>query len=420
MSKTEPFIKLSQGFFDNPKIVRLTRLEQLAYIVALCEAGKANRDGEFSLKAVLVTLDVGREQLQGLIPEFWVPTENENVFVVHDFLDWNLSRVQCLKRAGVSRRNGAKNTGKKPSQVPTQDANQVPGNNPARYPDETQPGTYMGTQMATQVGTQPGTQKEPELRIKKLVNSYSPSSESSPLLLQEGVVGGERAKTTQRRKTRKPHPLPDDWQPTDSHVTTCQEVAAKYPELNITLDEAVEIFKDWAENAENVKNWNLTFTNALKWWIPKEFAKRRNARQQIDLAVATRPLPEGWEPNPQGVNLAEAAGLDVGKALEYWRNHQKSKGHVSADWDAQWRKDLGWLKNATSRRDSEGRNPDGTPDWDQAEQDLLSHLTPQHPEIVTKTGFTGVETPEPIQVHTQAEKTRENGYSVNPRGEPPF
>lgn len=48
-------------------------------------------------------------------------------------------------------------------------------------------------------------------------------------------------------------------------------------------------------------------------------------------------LPDGFKPNDDGMAKAVAAGLDVSRELERFRDHHAGAGTLAADWQATWR-----------------------------------------------------------------------------------
>ena len=195
--------------------------------------------------------------------------------------------------------------------------------------------------------------------------------------------------------------LPASWQPTEKHTQLAEE-------LNLDLAAAVEVFKTWADGKRQ-KNWNLTFTNGLKSWIQSQLAQQLEARQRMNRVLATRPIPPDWWPNPQGVNLAGMSQENLGRAVGVFRDYHAAKGNVRADWDAQWRKDLNWVRDAAGHAQS-GR---GGIDWDEAERELQAVLTPQQAAGGTETGFRDAFTPTPVEVYAEPEKPPENGLNGN-------
>lgn len=70
--------------------------------------------------------------------------------------------------------------------------------------------------------------------------------------------------------------------------------------------------------------------------------KRRG--DSVTRAVSRTKLPSNFEPSPAIISLAQKNGWpDPEKELEAFRDHHKSKGTLSADWDASFRS---WLRKA--------------------------------------------------------------------------
>lgn len=59
------------------------------------------------------------------------------------------------------------------------------------------------------------------------------------------------------------------------------------------------------------------------------------------------PLPADWQPNDKHREMAKAAGLDVVRQSEQFRDHHTAKGSVFKNWDAAFRT---WLRNAEDWR----------------------------------------------------------------------
>lgn len=156
MRTREPFIKIAQRIYYRPKIGRLTPVERDAYFCSLCVAGETNRDGDFSLFTVTRLTGTDVDDLQGLIPSLWEPTPDEDIFTVHDWLDWNLSAEEREYRTFIYSMNGAK--GGRPAK--TQDGETNP--EPNSFRDETNLDSKLKAD-----GKQNESKTKAELRIKK-------------------------------------------------------------------------------------------------------------------------------------------------------------------------------------------------------------------------------------------------------------
>lgn len=241
---TNNYVKLDAGFFLNPKIAPLQHAAVAAYLCSICCAKLANQDGEFQLKQILVLTDVTRDDVQPLFDYgFWEHSNIPGVAVVHDFLDWNLSRSEQEKRAESSRKNGA--FGGRPTNKPTQviDTETSPGNRPRNRPRLSTPKPAP----LTDPETDPLTVKERKKEIKK--------ERATPPAPPEG--GGTR----DHEKTKKTS-FPEKFQITPAHQTYAQQAG-----IDITL--ALQLFEDWAISAgKTYADWGRAFSNALRDWLP--------------------------------------------------------------------------------------------------------------------------------------------------------
>lgn len=397
MRTREPFIKIAQRIYYRPKLGRLTPVERDAYFCSLCVAGETNQDGAFSIFTVTRLTGTDIDDLQGLIPGLWEPTSDGDIFMVHDWLDWNLSAEERERLAEISRRNGARNT----SQKTQPDTNQMPVQNPGGYLDI--------PQVDTQVDTWSDTQAEPELRSKKKELRIKKKEE------EEINNNNNLLRARARGKPKPPETtLPADWKPTENHEQKCLQ-------LGISLSEAVEVFRDWAGDEKTSARWNQTFATGLNRWIPQEILKRHEARDAAaKLGRVMIPLPDDWIPNGQGENLAAQAGIrDITAAVQAFRDWTKAKAVLAADWDAQWRSALRWLPEAVNR----GRSHNPADELDKAEADLTALLearTTQAPDRGTETGHRGGNPPNPLHVDTQTISPPENSQNDNNHNTPGF
>lgn len=405
MRTREPFIKIAQRIYYRPKIGRLTPVERDAYFCSLCVAGETNQDGAFSVFTVSRLTGTDVDDLQGLIPGLWEPTSDEDIFTVHDWLDWNLSAEEREYRTYIYSMNGAK--GGRPAK--TQDSETNP--EPNRYHDESnleangkQIESYPkanGNQNESKTKAELRSKKK-ELRIKK---KNQETNNNNNYLLRA------RARET---KTKTETTLPADWKPTENHEQKCVQ-------LGISLSEAVEVFRDWAGDEKTSARWNQTFATGLNRWIPQEILKRHEARDAAaKLGRVMIPLPDDWLPNGQGENLAAQAGIrDITAAVQAFRDWTKAKAILAADWDAQWRSALRWLPEAVNR--GRGRSP--ADELDKAEADLTALLearTTQAPARDTETGHRGGNPPIPLPVDPAAGNPPENGQHNNNHNTPGF
>ena len=388
MRSREPFIKIAQRIYYRPKIGRLTPTERDAYFCSLCVAGETNQDGAFSVFTVMRLTGTDIDDLQGLIPSLWEPTSDGDIFMVHDWLNWNLSAEEREYRSFIYSMNGAK--GGRPAKTQDSKTNQEPN----RYQEESNL-EADGKQIESYPkanGNQNKSKTKAELRIKKKEEEIN--NDNNYLLRA-------RARET---KTKTETTLPSDWQPTENHEQKCLQ-------LGISLTEAVEVFRDWAGDEKTSARWNQTFATGLNRWIPQEILKRHEARDAAaKLGRVMIPLPDDWIPNGQGENLAAQAGIrDITAAVQAFRDWTKAKAVLAADWDAQWRSALRWLPDAVNR--GRGRSP--ADELDRAEADLTALLearNTQAPARSTETGHTGDNPPNPLPVRHSDGK---------PAGKPP-
>lgn len=403
MRRREPFIKIAQRIYYRPKIGRLTPVERDAYFCSLCVAGETNRDGEFSLFTVTRLTGTDVDDLQGLIPGLWEPTPDEDIFTVHDWLDWNLSAEEREYRTFIYSMNGAK--GGRPAK--TQDGETNP--EPNSFRDETNLDSKLKAD-----GKQNESKTKAELRIKKkelrIKKKNQETNNNNNNLLRARARGKPKpAETT----------LPEDWQPTESHEQKCVQ-------LGISLTEAVEVFRDWAGDEKTSARWNQTFATGLNRWIPQEILKRHEARDAAaKLSRVMCPLPDDWIPNGQGENLAIQAGIrDITSAVQAFRDWTKAKAVLSADWDAQWRSALRWLPDAVNR--GRGRNP--ADELDRAAAELTALLETRSTKPAgrgTETGHRDDKPPSSLPVDLEAGNLPENPQNNNNHStqgftEPPF
>lgn len=403
MRTREPFIKIAQRIYYRPKIGRLTPVERDAYFCSLCVAGETNRDGDFSLFTVTRLTGTDVDDLQGLIPSLWEPTPDEDIFTVHDWLDWNLSAEEREYRTFIYSMNGAK--GGRPAK--TQDGETNP--EPNSFRDETNLDSKLkadGKQNESKTKAELRIKKK-ELRIKK--KNQETNNNNNNLL---------RARARGKPKTIETT-LPADWQPTENHEAKCLQ-------LGISLSEAVEVFRDWAGDEKTSARWNQTFATGLNRWIPQEILKRHEARDAAaKLSRVMCPLPDDWLPNGQGENLAIQAGIrDITAAVQVFRDWTKAKAVLSADWDAQWRTALRWLPDAVNR--GRGRNPSDELDKAAAELTALLETRATQPAgRGTETGHRDDNPPSLLPVDPQTISPPENPQNNNNHNtqgfsEPPF
>ncbi|WP_297346060.1 hypothetical protein [uncultured Mobiluncus sp.] len=264
---TNNYVKLDAGFFLNPKIAPLQHAAIAAYLCSICCAKLANQDGEFQLKQILVLTDVTRDDVQPLFDYgFWEHSNIPGVAVVHDFLDWNLSRSEQEKRAESSRKNGA--FGGRPTNKPTpvidpENPEQKPTPKPTQVIDtETDPG-YL-------------PQNRPRLSTPKPTPLTDP--ETDPLTVKERKKeigtppappeGGGHTTTKKTKKTN----FPENFQITPAHQTYAQQAG-----IDITL--ALNLFEDWAiSGGKTYVDWGRAFSNALRDWLPDK-VRRVQANQ---------------------------------------------------------------------------------------------------------------------------------------------
>lgn len=88
------WVRLDDCIFDNPKIAALSDAAQLAHIKAIvyCSRGLTNGDVPMRRAKEIATSKVIKE----LVPMLWEPTDAG--FRVHDYLEYNPTREQVLKR----------------------------------------------------------------------------------------------------------------------------------------------------------------------------------------------------------------------------------------------------------------------------------------------------------------------------------
>lgn len=236
---TNNYVKLDAGFFLNPKITPLHHAAVAAYLCSLCCAKLANQDGEFQVRQILALADVTRDDVQPLYDYgFWEQSDVKDVAVVHDFLDWNLSRSEQEKRAESARKNGAfgGRSTKKPTSV---------------------------TDTLNQDGKPtPLTDTETVKERKK---------EMPPLPPPEG---GKPPKT---KKTS----FPKNFQ-----LTPAQQAYAQQAGIDINI--ALQLFEDWAiAGGKTYADWNRAFSNALRDWLPEKV--RRAKTNQTGQNAQTNP-----------------------------------------------------------------------------------------------------------------------------------
>lgn len=409
MRSREPFIKIAQRIYYRPKIGRLTPVERDAYFCSLCVAGETNRDGAFSLFTVTRLTGTDIDDLQGLIPSLWEPTADGDIFMVHDWLDWNLSAEEREYRSFIYSMNGAK--GGRPAKTQDDETNPKPN----RFQDESnlEADEKQSESYPKANGNQNESKTKAELRIKKKelrIKKKNQETNNNNNLLRARARG--KPKTIETT-------LPADWKPTENHEAKCLQ-------LGISLTEAVEVFRDWAGDEKTSARWNQTFATGLNRWIPQEILKRHEARDAAaKLGRVMIPLPDDWIPNGQGENLAIQAGIrDITSAVQAFRDWTKAKAVLAADWDAQWRSALRWLPEAVNR----GRGRSLADELDKAEADLTALLearTTQAPARDTETGHRGGNPPNPLHVDPQTGNPPENprhddNHNTQGFTEPPF
>lgn len=125
------YVKLDAGFYFNPKTDALNAVTRDAYFCSLCCAKLANQDGAFKIAQIQVLTDAQETDFETLFEAgFWERTNSPNIAFVHDYLDWNLSRDEEMRRAVISRNNGAKGGRPKEPKPETQGVN--PGGKPSQ------------------------------------------------------------------------------------------------------------------------------------------------------------------------------------------------------------------------------------------------------------------------------------------------
>lgn len=259
---TNNYVKLDAGFFLNPKITPLQHAAVAAYLCSLCCAKLANQDGEFQVRQILALADVTRDDVQPLYDYgFWEQSSVKDVAVVHDFLDWNLSRSEQEKRAESARKNGA--FGGRSTKKPTSVTDTL---NPDRKP------TGL-TETLNQDGKPTGlTDTETVKERKKEINKER-KKEMPPLPPPEG---GKPPKT---KKTS----FPKNFQLTPGQQTYAQEAG-------IDINIALQLFEDWAiAGGKTYADWNRAFSNALRDWLPEKVrrAQTNRTRQNAQTNPAT-------------------------------------------------------------------------------------------------------------------------------------
>ena len=103
------WVKLDDGFFNNRKIVSVSKDAKLLYLAGLCYAGSALTDGEVPSNAVpILAAQTGIKSTSKLVNELvranlW--TKSDSGFAIHDYLTHNQSadKVRANKDAARSR-----------------------------------------------------------------------------------------------------------------------------------------------------------------------------------------------------------------------------------------------------------------------------------------------------------------------------
>lgn len=435
---TNNYVKLDAGFFFNPKIMPLSHELITAYICSICIAKMANQNGLFQVPLVRAATRTESTDFSPLFEAgFWVETETPNVAVIHDYLDWNQSREEIAERTEILRDNGRKGGRPRKGQGRKPRGETRPLNQDVKPDAETnlvlQVGKPSGLTNTLNQHVKPMSEslKEGRKEVSKELTPPADKSADPP----KGVDSLPAVNTRETKKQSKPSspkrgkktrqeeiPLPDDWEPTEAHRAKCAE-------LGISLDEAVTVFKDWAEDGKTMVRWNATFTTGLNGWIPQAILERHKARaaaHELQTLDATRPLPADWVPNGQGENLAVQAGItDVSGAVGVFRDWHLSRGTVSADWDAEWRRALKWLPDAVKPG---GRRGDPVGELDRAAAEFDSFLQTKAGEDTargTKQGHRGKNTPGDSLNYDKAASTavlahKDDNHNTYVFGEPPF
>lgn len=257
---TNNYVKLDAGFFLNPKIAPLQHAAIAAYLCSICCAKLANQDGEFQLKQILVLADVTNDDIQPLFDYgFWEHSNIPGVAVVHDFLDWNLSRNEQEKRAESARKNGA--FGGRPTNKPT------PVIDPENPEPKPTPETDLGNRprlLTTETDTlNPGLKPTP-LTDPETVKERKKEIDTPPAPPE----GGGHTTTKKTKKTS----FPKNFQITPTHQTYAQQAG-----IDITL--ALQLFENWAiSGGKTYADWSRAFSNALRDWLPEK-VRRAHANQ---------------------------------------------------------------------------------------------------------------------------------------------
>lgn len=97
--------KLDDGFFDNPKVMELSWGARGVWVTSLSWCARKLTDGRISTKATRL-LEFPQEFIRELVATgLWEPANDGNGWVLHDYLEYNMTRekVLALREAGKQR-----------------------------------------------------------------------------------------------------------------------------------------------------------------------------------------------------------------------------------------------------------------------------------------------------------------------------
>lgn len=98
-----PWVRLDDGFAEHPKVLSVSVQARWAYISALCYSNRRQTDGVIP-RTSLSILGVSPKQADELVKaRLWDAQGND--FMIHDFLEYNLTKEQITERA--TRRSAA-------------------------------------------------------------------------------------------------------------------------------------------------------------------------------------------------------------------------------------------------------------------------------------------------------------------------
>lgn len=246
--------KIDCTLMFNPKLSGLSCSQKLTYVYSILAAKQLNRDGLFGVEMVCALTGIDVTESDVLVEHGLWEHDSDGRVRVHDYTKHNDSVAEQERKSAVRSEAGRK--GGRPRKQ----------NESNLLLDVKANGKQTESILVSDVKAnekQNETKMKAEKRREELINPPTPQR-------------GESEGGAKRKPRTTGTAIPDEWQPSQANMDLARQ-------MRLDLDSAVTIFTDWAiAGGKTYKDWNRTFANALRSWLPQKIRQYQSNLAGMD------------------------------------------------------------------------------------------------------------------------------------------